>query len=324
MPSATRNGAGLERVQLRERLGPTPAESRREEQASASGDGASTHEDPAGPHAKTADLKHPAQTPPAQSAGDSAALAGSNGASVVVAAARRRHRAAAEENAARCSASANNEVAPAPPPPLAPRARPNRCPSTKRLRTANPRPRRNPSARLPRKPSRARARRPRVQRAKTRQHGDSEDLGDVFGRVLALSLTLNHPAFQRATEGFADDGRVYLVYPDEQFVPLSQRRGGLKMSEAEAIAVAIQVCQAVSFRQSARRCGSTTSVPNRSRMAPDGRVKLIGLDYVSNDNELQSEPIFNDGYTAPEIYRGKRGRQARRHVFGRRAALHAA
>ncbi|HEV2170262.1 MAG TPA: Stp1/IreP family PP2C-type Ser/Thr phosphatase, partial [Candidatus Binatus sp.] len=28
--------------------------------------------------------------------------------------------------------------------------------------------------------------------------------------------------------------------------------------------------------------------------------------YVSNDNELQSDPIFNDGYTAPEIYRGKR------------------
>src|ERR1700675_3549862 len=68
----TRNGAGPERVQLRERLGPTPAESHREEshreeQASASGDRASMHEDPAGPHAKTTDLKHPAQTPPAQS-----------------------------------------------------------------------------------------------------------------------------------------------------------------------------------------------------------------------------------------------------------------
>jgi len=46
----TRNGAGPERVQLRERLGPTPAESHREEQASASGEGASMHEDPAGPH----------------------------------------------------------------------------------------------------------------------------------------------------------------------------------------------------------------------------------------------------------------------------------
>jgi len=104
----TRNGAGLERVQLRERLGPTPAESHREEQASASGDGASMHEDPAGPHAKTADLKHPAQTPPAQSAGDSAALAGSNGASVVVAAERGAAIApAAGENAGAVNASAS-------------------------------------------------------------------------------------------------------------------------------------------------------------------------------------------------------------------------
>ena len=34
--------------------------------------------------------------------------------------------------------------------------------------------------------------------------------------MLALSLTLSHPAFQRATEGFADNGRVYLVYADEE------------------------------------------------------------------------------------------------------------
>ncbi|MGH7924276.1 MAG: zinc ribbon domain-containing protein, partial [Candidatus Binatus sp.] len=39
-----------------------------------------------------------------------------------------------------------------------------------------------------------------------------EDLGEVFGRVLALSQTIGHPAFQRATEGFAENGRVYLVY----------------------------------------------------------------------------------------------------------------
>ena len=46
--------------------------------------------------------------------------------------------------------------------------------------------------------------------------------------------------------------------------------------------------------------------PESVAMATDGRIKLTGLDYVSNDNELQSEPIFNDGYTAPEIYRGKK------------------
>src|ERR1700722_18816678 len=47
-----------------------------------------------------------------------------------------------------------------------------------------------------------------------------EDLGEVFGRVLALSQMISHPAFQRATEGFADNGRVYLVYADEELKPL--------------------------------------------------------------------------------------------------------
>ena len=130
-----------------------------------------------------------------------------------------------------------------------------------------------------------------------------EDLGEVFGRVLALSQTISHPAFQRATEGFAENGRVYLVYADEELKPL--RGGSKRMSEAEAVAAAVQICQAISFVH--RRALRLNDIcPESIAVAKDGRLKLTGLDYVSNDNELQSEPIFNDGYTAPEIYRGKR------------------
>src|SRR5271154_7219041 len=130
-----------------------------------------------------------------------------------------------------------------------------------------------------------------------------EDLGEVFGRVLALSQTISHPAFQRATAGFAESGRVYLVYADEELKVL--RRGSSKMSEAEAVASAIQICQAISFVH--RRALRLNDIcPESIAVAKDGRLKLTGLDYVSNDNELQSEPIFNDGYTAPEIYRGKK------------------
>src|SRR5208282_5975502 len=130
-----------------------------------------------------------------------------------------------------------------------------------------------------------------------------EDLGEVFGRVLALSQTINHPAFQRATEGFAENGRVYLVYADEELKGL--RRGSGKMTETEAIAAAVQICQAISFVH--RRALRLNDIcPESVAVAPDGRLKLTGLDYVSNDNELQGEPIFNDGYTAPEIYRGKK------------------
>jgi len=122
---------------------------------------------------------------------------------------------------------------------------------------------------------------------------------------MALSMMLNHPAFQRAVEGFADQGRVYLVYRDEQPTPLSQRPGGLRMSEADAIAVAIQVCQAVSF-VNRRGLRVNDLCPASVVFGANGRIKLTGLDYISNDTELQGEPLFNDGYTAPEIYKGRK------------------
>lgn len=130
-----------------------------------------------------------------------------------------------------------------------------------------------------------------------------DDLGEVFGRVLALSLTLNHPAFQRAIQGFAHNGRVYLVYQDEDLTAL--HRGSSKTSEAEAIAATVQVCQAIAFIHR-RGLRLNDICPQSLAVTRSGRIKLTGLDYVSNDNELQGEPIFNDGYTAPEIYRGKR------------------
>jgi serine/threonine protein phosphatase PrpC len=130
-----------------------------------------------------------------------------------------------------------------------------------------------------------------------------DDLGEVFGRVLALSLTLNHPAFQRAIQGFARDGRVYLVYQDEDLT--APHRGSSKTSEAEAIAATVQVCQAIAFVHR-RGLRLNDICPQSLAVTRGGRIKLTGLDYVSNDNELQAEPIFNDGYTAPEIYRGKR------------------
>ncbi|MGO9060361.1 MAG: protein phosphatase 2C domain-containing protein [Candidatus Binataceae bacterium] len=131
------------------------------------------------------------------------------------------------------------------------------------------------------------------------------DLGEVFERVLALSLTIGHPAYSRAREGFAEDGRVYLVYPDEQLTPFAaQRQGSVAMPEHEALSVAIQICQAVSYLHN-RGMRVNDICPASLAYGVDGRVKLTSLDYISNDNELQSDPILNDGYSAPEIYRGK-------------------
>ena len=135
--------------------------------------------------------------------------------------------------------------------------------------------------------------------------GSGDDLGEVFGRVLALSMTLNHPALLRAVEGFAANGRVYLAYRDEQSTPLARRAGGLRMKEADAIAVAIQLCQAVSF-VNRRGLRVNDICPESVVVSADGRIKLTGLDYISNDTELQGEPLFNDGYTAPEIYKARK------------------
>jgi len=131
-----------------------------------------------------------------------------------------------------------------------------------------------------------------------------DDLGEVFGRVWALSLTLNHPAYQRAKVGFADNGRVYLAYPDIPVTPLL-RRNGARMEEGEALNLAIQLCQAVGVLH--RRGLRVNDIcPASIVRGADGRIVLTGLDYVSNDDEIQSDPIYNEGYTAPEIYRAKK------------------
>ncbi|MGB6555601.1 MAG: Stp1/IreP family PP2C-type Ser/Thr phosphatase [Candidatus Binataceae bacterium] len=128
-----------------------------------------------------------------------------------------------------------------------------------------------------------------------------DDLGEVFGRVMALSMTLSHPAFQRADAGFAENGRVYLVYADEALRPMPAP----PIPEPDAISAAIQVCQAIAFVHR-RGLRLNDICPQSVALSGAGRIKLTGLDYVSNDNELAGDLIFNDGYTAPEIYRGKK------------------
>ena len=310
----TRDGAASQRVQLRERSSPTPAESAHEDAPAPAADGqASAGEDPAGPHAKTAELKHPALSQPspadataaanvtAAAAIDAATLAGSNGASAAPEPAAAAP-AVEESAAAAVTEAANHEVAEA-----APAAVARASGATEPLSLDETMVQREPAppASQLEPSSSAQAAAPESVARQPAAGEHAEDLGDLFGRVLALSLTVNHPAFQRAAAGFAEDGRVYLIYPDEQFVSLAQRRGGLKMSEGEALSVAIQVCQGVSFLNR-RGLRLNDICPQSIAFGPGGRVRLLGLDYVSNDNELQSEPIFNDGYTAPEVYRGKR------------------
>jgi serine/threonine protein phosphatase PrpC len=362
-----REGAVIERVQLRERIAPAPVEVTDASGSAPAGTNGKSDEDPSGPRAKTAELRRPPQPlastappPPPPSAQppvpeSSAAPASESHAAVAgvsaceesgagatvsdrngdgegpgetagrlptpagVAAAEGGNNEMAQAPAPARSAAATEpltltdamaEVEPEPAPASAEASAPATTPVTEAAESVSaasaaaasgiaavtgvtPA---TPESELGRKQPEVAAAGPEPPRA---------DLGELFERVLALSLTTNHPAFQRAVEGFAEDGRVYLVYPDEQYSVLAQRHGGLKMSEGEALSVAIQVCQAVSFLNR-RGLRLNDICPQSVAYAPGGRVKLLGLDYVSNDTELQTEPIFNDGYTAPEIYRGKR------------------
>jgi serine/threonine protein phosphatase PrpC len=313
-----RDGAVIGRVQLRERSGPAAAVEGAVPSAPSPGaNGKSADEDPSGPRAKTAELKRPPQPAgaPAPSAqpqqgaptasaceesGAGASVGDRNGSSDAVGTL------PTPAGVADAIEGGGNEMAQAP---LAARGSAATEPLTlteamaevgqvqvEAEATA-------PPAAVSERTEATVSPEPPEAAASAAQAG--ADLGDLFGRVLALSLTVNHPAFQRASEGFAQNGRVYLVCPDEEYTVLAHRRGGLRMTESEALNVAIQVCQAVSFLN--RRALRLNDIcPQSVACAPDGRVKLLGLDYVSNDTELQAEPILNDGYTAPEIYRGKR------------------
>lgn len=128
------------------------------------------------------------------------------------------------------------------------------------------------------------------------------DLGEVFERVLALSHILTHPAFLRPQEGFVAGERAYLVYSDEALKPFAQKAD--KLSDPSVLAIGIQLCQALGFLHK-HGLRLNDLCPASLAWAADRRLKITGLDYVSNDDELQAEPILNDGYTAPEIYRGK-------------------
>jgi serine/threonine protein phosphatase PrpC len=135
-----------------------------------------------------------------------------------------------------------------------------------------------------------------------RVEAPSGDLGDLFGRVMSLSLTVTYNTFVKALEGFANGDRVYLVYPDEKLTALSRHRN--PMREYDAIGAAVQVCQAIGY-MNRRGLRLNDICPESIAYASDGRIRITSLDSVSNDLEIQSDPIFNDGYTAPEIYRGK-------------------
>ena len=278
---------GIERVQLRERAGGSSAIALATEPAEETGNGGPNElcaEDPAGPHAKTADLK--LKNPPAAGA-------------------------ATVENAA----TGGLETA-------AVESSPAAEPETEKLETDEPQPSNGKAGAKDEIAAAAAGSADGGNGAGAGASGDAataiplaaadevsapvqDDLGEVFGRVMALSMTLNHPALQRALEGFADRGRVYLAYRDERLVPLSRRAGGLRMGEAEAIAVAIQVCQAIAF-VNRRGLRVNDICPDSVAFGDQGRIRLTGLECISNDIELQAEPLINDGYSAPEIYKGRK------------------
>ncbi len=133
----------------------------------------------------------------------------------------------------------------------------------------------------------------------------TDDVGELFARIRDISRTLEHPAFYKALDAFGENGRVYLAFPDEELVKLSERPQGIKMSESQALSIAIQVCQAVAFLHK-RGFRMNDICPASVALTPDGRVKLTGLEWITNDVEIASTPLLNDGYTAPEIYRGQR------------------
>jgi len=299
----------IEHLQLREQIGPAPDDledsARSDEAAQTNGGGAASvqaEDDPAGPRAKTADLKlkvvagaAPSTSAPGRDTngtddtGGLATVASESDAGVETdtGAGREVIESRSATNGSADSAMRTDEAVILSP---AEAEESNGASSAPEVESIIADRSDGPTATAPEPPQAATP----VTLASVEPAAAQDDLGEVFGRVMALSMTQNHPAFQRALDGFAENGRVYLVYRDEQLTPLSRRKGGLRMSEADAIAVAIQVCQAVAF-VNRRGLRVNDICPDSVAFGADGRIRLTGLDCISNDNELQAEPLFNDG-----------------------------
>jgi serine/threonine protein phosphatase PrpC len=303
-------GGKIEHLQLREQIGPEPA---RTEDSAPAHEAAETNggisapsqdEDPAGPRAKTAELRlktAPGKAPSAsERSGDTGGLATAAAEPSVDSVT------TAEPDAIESSAATNGtRDAATSAEPAVILTQPVADESTAEAGEPEMEAIATGQSAAPEPPQADQAAAAAPAQPASSQVSSQDDLGEVFGRVMALSMTLNHPAFQRAVEGFAENGRVYLTYRDENLRPLSRRAGGLRMSEADAIAVAIQVCQAVAF-VNRRGLRVNDICPDSVAIDADGRIRLTGLDFISNDNELQAEPLFNDGYTAPEIYKARK------------------
>ncbi len=148
-----------------------------------------------------------------------------------------------------------------------------------------------------------------------------EDLGEVFGRVLALSQTINHPAFQRATEGFAENGRVYLVYADEELKALAPRwrendRDGSDRGRDPGLPGDF-VCASPGAAAQRHLSGIGRGCPRRPAQADGPRLRQQ-RQRASGRADFQRRL-----HRAGDLSRQKGG-QARGYFFGRRDPLHVA
>ncbi len=95
---------------------------------------------------------------------------------------------------------------------------------------------------------------------------------------------------------------MYIVQEEAAGISLGNRKG--HTSEREVVRWGIQLCQMLSFLHSHGFLCSDLS-PEGLVIDRNGRLRLIGFDGVREKGAKQEEAIVNDGYTAPEAYKGQ-------------------
>ena len=135
----------------------------------------------------------------------------------------------------------------------------------------------------------------------------TEDLHAQFYREASVLARLDHPNLPKVSDYFCEEGREYLIMDyvpgrDLEEIVLEKRRAGERLSEAQVLSWAAQICDALEYLHTqAPPIVHRDIKPANIKLTPEGRIKLVdfGLVKLLTPDDAQTITIVQGRGTAP-------------------------